>query len=458
MLRLITAILAAVAAALVALGYLLHLNPGAVTVHLSRTTEWQGPLPLVMLACVLLGAVLSFAVSLVRMSREAVQGWRVRRKAQRTRRREHRKELGLAYAWLGELDRARTLLAQALRDGPDDLSALLMFARTYLQERNYRRARAVLEEGLGRGGTDPKLLLFLAEAQRGMGDLGAAVESLERARRAASDSPRVLAALRDAYAAVERWEDAARTQETLLAVRHDPAGRADAERRLIGLRYQSALATPDASRRATELRALVRAHPEFEPAAVSLGDALLEAGQPRLAERVWWRAVNRGARAGALDRLERLLTSGARAQRLEALTRRLLRRYPDDGTARLFHARQLVRAGQLDTAAGELAQVAAPWNSLPSYHALLAEIHVRRGAHDDAATAFRQALAAGALGKFRCQVCDAEVEEWQGYCAACQSWSSYRSTFEIGGAPPSGRPARRLQGSAGPASSPTPPR
>jgi hypothetical protein len=42
----------------------------------------------------------------------------------------------------------------------------------------------VLEEGLDRRGPDPKLLLFLAEAQRGGGTTPRRIETLERARRA----------------------------------------------------------------------------------------------------------------------------------------------------------------------------------------------------------------------------------------------------------------------------------
>ena len=430
MLRL-TILLASIAAALIGVGYLLHLNPDPVTVRFSSTSEWQGPLPLVLLSAFLAGAAVTFVISLIRASRVAVTGWRAERVARRQRRQQLRKEQGLSFAWLGELDKARTALAKALRDGPDDLSAFLMFARTYLDAGDFHRARTVLEEGLDRRGADPKLLLFLAEAQRGGGDTTAAIETLERARRADPASPRVLTALRDAYTSIGHWRDAGRTQEALLLVVHDPPVRSESERMLVGMRYQSALEITDSATRTTELRALLRAHPDFEPAAVSLGDALLAADQPRQAERVWRRAVTRGARGGALERLERLLAGGPRARRLDVFTRRLLRRNPADGTASLFRARQLIRTGQLDEAGAELTRIGPPWNALAGYHGLLAELHVRRGAQDDAVRAFRHALAACALGVFRCQVCGAEAEEWRGYCESCRSWDSYRSSYEV---------------------------
>ena len=442
MLRL-TILLATIAAALVGVGYLLHLNPESVTVRFTSTSEWTGPLPLVLLSAFLAGAAVTFLASLVRASQTAVSGWRAERVARRQRRQQVRKEEGLSFAWLGELEKARTTLAKALRDGPDDLAAFLMFAHTYLEEGDFRRARTVLEEGLDRRGPDPKLLLFLAEAQRGSGDATAAIETLERARRADPASPRVLTALRDTYTSLARWKDAGRVQEALLLVMHDPPQRAESERTLIGMRYQSALEVADPAARIAELRTLLRAHPDFEPAAVSLGDALLAADQPRQAERVWRRAVARGARGGALERLERLLAGGPRARRLEVFTHRLLRRRPEDGTARLFRARQLIRGNQLDEAAAELARIGPPWNSLAGYHGLLAELHVRRGAQDDAVRAFRHALAACALGVFRCQVCGAEAEEWRGYCESCRSWDSYRSSYELPGADGAAPPAPR---------------
>lgn len=444
MLRL-TIILAIIAAALVGLGYLFYLNPESVTVQLSQSTQWHAPLPLVLLATFLIGVALTFAFSLVREGRHAVLGWRTQRGARRARRQLVRKEHGLGLSWLGEHEKARALLAKALRDRPDDLGAFLLFARTFLDNGEHRRALGVLQEGLDTRGPDPKLLLFLAEAQRGVGEERAAIATLERAHRADPASPRILTALRDAYVAAGSWNDAARVQESHLLATREPRAHADAELHLLGIRYQSALAVQDPAGRATELRALLRAHPEFEPAAVSLGDVLVEMGLTRQAERVWRRALARGARAGVLDRFERLLRGGPRVKRLDALTRKLVARRPEDGTARLFRARQLVRDGRLDEAASELTQVPPPWSSLPGYHALLAELHVRRGAHDDAVTAFRQALAAGGVGAFRCRVCDTEAEEWRGSCPSCGAFGSYRSSFElVDGAPRGDAPTRTV--------------
>ncbi len=430
MLRL-TLILATIAATLVGLGYLLHLNPESVTLHLSSTQSWEAPLPVLLLGAVVLGALVTFLVSAIRAGRHALSGWRAERGNRRTRRHHVRKDQSLGLAWLGEHDKSRTLLAKALRDTPDDLAAFLLFARTYLDEGDYRRARTVLEEGIDRRGPDPKLLLFLAEARRGLGDLPGAIETLERARRADPASPKIADALRDAYIAAGRWHDAASMQEAQLATIHDPAERAAAERRLLGMRYQSALANPEPHTRATALRALLRSNADFEPAAVSLGDALVEIGQTRQAERLWRRMLTRGTRAGTFERLERLMRGGPHAARLDAFTRRLVRRHPGDGTARLFRARQLIRDGKLDEAGVELAQVTPPWTSLPAYHALVAELHVRRSSFDDAVTAYRHALAAGAVAAFRCDGCGADADEWRGYCAACQSWNSWRSSFDV---------------------------
>jgi lipopolysaccharide assembly protein B len=427
----LTIVLAATVTTLVGLGYLLHLNPEDVTVHLTATTQWKAPLPIVMLTVFLAGVAVMFTFSLVRAGRHALAGWRSERTSRRFRRHQMRKEQGLAFAWLGELDKARATLARALRDRPEDLSAFLLFARTHLDEGDYRRALAVLREGLEKRGHDPKLLLFLAQAQRGLEQLPAAIETLEQARRGDPASPAILSALRDAYVAAGRWTEAGQVQESLLSLLREPEARIEAERWLIGLRYESTLAIADAAAKIAALRTLVRAHPDFEPAAVTLGDVLLEAGQPRQAERVWRRALTRGARAGVLERLERLLTGSPREHRLDALTRRMVQRHPEDGTTRLFRARRLVRAGSLDEAAAELAKVGAPWNTLPGYHALAAELQVRRGAHEDAFTAFRQALAAGAMSAFHCQLCGAEREEWAGFCPTCRSWGSYRSSFEV---------------------------
>jgi uncharacterized integral membrane protein len=114
----LTILLATIAASLIGVGYLLHLNPDSVTVRFSPTTEWQGPLPLVLLSAFLAGAAVTFVVSLVRASRTAVSGWRAERAARRTRASRSARSRASAFAWLGELDKARRTLAKALRDGP----------------------------------------------------------------------------------------------------------------------------------------------------------------------------------------------------------------------------------------------------------------------------------------------------------------------------------------------------
>lgn len=432
----LTIILATVAATLVGLGYLLHLNPDEITVRLSATHQWSAPLPIFMLAVFMLGVSVMFALTLILAGRRAFAGWRTERSVRRTRRQQNRKEQGLAFAWLGKLDRARATLAKALRDHPDDLSAFLLFAHTHLDDRDYARALEVLQEGLDKRGHDPKLLLFLANAQCGLGQDAAAIESLELARRADPASPAILTALRDAYVSTERWPEAGDAQQALLSVLREPEARLEAERWLVGMRYQAALAITDPPAQIAALRSLVRAHPDFEPSAVTLGDLLLESGQPRQAERVWRRALGRGARAGILERLELLLAGGPREHRLDALTRRLVKQSPQDGTARLFRARRLIRAGSLDDAAVELEKVGAPWNALAAYHALVAELHVRRRASEDAVTAFRHALAAGAVEAFHCRVCDHHREDWTAFCTTCRSWGSYQSGYELTGDAP----------------------
>ena len=123
----------------IGVGYLLHLNPESVTVHFTPTSAWQGRCRSCCSSAFLAGAAAD--VRGLADPREphgrrpagAPSASRAGNAASRSAR-----SRASAFAWLGELDKARTSLAKALRDGPDDLSAFLMFARTYLDEGDFR--------------------------------------------------------------------------------------------------------------------------------------------------------------------------------------------------------------------------------------------------------------------------------------------------------------------------------
>src|SRR5262249_61989124 len=118
-------------------------------------------------------------------------------------RRESRRAATVARAqqlvWAGDYRQARSELLRGESGIPEDTERLVLLAETHLNEGDPAGARKVLEEGLHRVGLDARLLDLPAEAAERAGDLRAAADALERARRARPESPRLARRLRDVY-------------------------------------------------------------------------------------------------------------------------------------------------------------------------------------------------------------------------------------------------------------------
>ncbi len=425
-----TLTLATVVAAVVFTGYLLYLNPESVELRLSATTFWQAPLALIILASFVVGVLCAMTVSLTSQSRNALRAWRKRRAENRERRRQERKEQAVGLIWLGEHDKARSLLAKALQAAPQDMSAFLLFAKSYLSEKNFKRARAVLQEGLDSRGGDVRLLYLLGRAHRGLGDLTAAADAWERARQAAPKSNTLREELRDVYIAQKRWDDAISLQEECLLAARRPEDYASAEALLIGLRLEAALAQKNPRDAEARLRAIVRKKPDFEPAQVSLGELLMASGRQRAAERIWKRAMRRFPRGGVIERLEAATEKSSRLRRLDSLYRRLLARREDDGGLRLFYVRYLLKTGKPDQAQGELRKLPPHWQASPAARLLEAEMLAERGETAQAAKEMGQVLTSSTIAPFRCGRCGQAAEKWQARCHGCLEWGTMRSFVE----------------------------
>lgn len=85
-----------------------------------------------------------------------------------------------AYLRIHQTDRAITLLQRALQAHPESVYSQEVLARTYVEAHRYREAVAVCQEILRRHPRRLTALELLAEAQLGVGDGGAALDSIRR--------------------------------------------------------------------------------------------------------------------------------------------------------------------------------------------------------------------------------------------------------------------------------------
>jgi tetratricopeptide (TPR) repeat protein len=266
------------------------------------------------------------------------------------------------------------------------------------------------------------------------GDLPAAIDAAESALRAQPESPWLLRRVRDLYARAERWPEALSATERLVVRLRTPELLEEELRALRALRYEVALAEPDADTGARALLVLAREDPLFAAAWMSAGDRLLEAGRRLRARRAWVRGTKHRAAPVLLARLEAHDAGEGRPGRTTRLYRRLRDRHPEDRTLHLLFVRHLLRIHATDEAAALLDSSLDATLGSPVAEALRGEVARRQGDFDRAAAALAHALGPGLGlgGAWTCVACGTDAPAWAVRCGRCRRWNALQSTARPG--------------------------
>lgn len=376
------------------------------------------------------GVLATLTIVAVQAGHRAWRAWRTGRRERRITRIDQWEESGEQLIWNGDAQRGRALLQKAWQRRPENPHAVIALAASFQDTGEVHRARGVLFDAATEQHTNPDVLFALAEAHRLAGERGPRIEALERLRALHPRAPRVLRALRDAYADAERWHDAATVQDAYVPDVRDPQQALRERDQLVMLRYQAAMQLTDPAARLEALEALASSRAVPLPVLISLGDALAAANRPEEASAVWERALRTTPRTVLVERLAGLATETRHRDRIRTVLRKLRQGTANADALHLVNARLYLADRNLEETAREL-QAVQPSHVAPGpYHRLWAEVHRLRGQVEQALTEF--ARAAGASDDYRCQGCERVSPEWVGHCPKCRQWDSYRSAAEIG--------------------------
>jgi lipopolysaccharide biosynthesis regulator YciM len=273
-------------------------------------------------------------------------------------------------------------------------------------------------------------LLALANAHTANGEHTAALEVLERVRALHPRAPRVLEIVRDAYIAVDRWQDAVSSQESLVAEMRDSERLAREQELLTTLRYQASLQADDPAARAVALDALADRRTTSVPIAVSLGDALATAGRLDEAVAVWERGLKSTPRSVFVQRLADLASENKHRDRLCALIHKLRSDAVRPDNVRLLAAHLQLLNDRPAEAEKEL-DLIRDTDGAPSFlHHLRAQIHRRHGRVELALEELFKAGQRDPWG-YRCVKCGHAGTDCNGRCPACGGWDTHRAAVEI---------------------------
>jgi len=175
-------------------------------------------------------------------------------------------------------------------------------------------------------------------------------------------------------------------------------------------------------------REALRTRPDFQPAAVALGDVHLTSGDAREALRVWERALETQPASPLLARIERLHRADGRPARMISLYRDAVARHPENLAIAFGLGRVYFELAMLDEAAEQFQKLEVRAPELPWIHAYLGAIFERHGQVDEAFEEYRRALrfSSGFEWPHRCTACEATQAAWFDRCPSCRRWNTAR--------------------------------
>jgi len=179
------------------------------------------------------------------------------------------------------------------------------------------------------------------------------------------------------------------------------------------------------------LKRLIKDNPQFIPAHVALGEALLSQGNESEATDVWFNGFETTGSPIFLTMLEEhYLQNEEPLQAIEAL-KRCTSQARKDTLARFYLGKLYFRLEMLDDALSVLNSLDGLASYAPTLHYLLGRIHERRGQFRDAAVDYRKVIKETDLVQleYGCRRCDESLMAWAGRCPECGAWNSVEVNF-----------------------------
>jgi lipopolysaccharide assembly protein B len=407
--------------------YLTSINASGVHVALWRDWSYDLPLMALVAGAFLVGVALALVAGALRDLGRSYRDYRLARGARRADALHALYRQGVEAQLAGRAEEAARVYEELLRCDPPYPEAAMR-----LGELAHRRGdtQAALGHHLQalRAEERAETLLAVADDNRRLGNVEAALQSYQRVLARDRDHLTALRGIRDVEAGSGRWTQALQAQERLLRLVPREERLAE-EAWLAGIHYElgrALLAEGNTQLAATPLKEALRIRPDFLPAALLLGDAYLKGGETREALRVWEHAVESQPALPLLSRIEHLYRAEGRPARMISLYQGAWLRHPDNLAVGFGLGRVFFDLAMLDEAAEQFEKLEVRAPEVGAIHAYLGAIFERRGQTREAFDEYRRALGFPQTVDWphRCSACGVRQPFWFDRCPSCRRWST----------------------------------
>jgi lipopolysaccharide biosynthesis regulator YciM len=338
----------------------------------------------------------------------------------------------------GDHQSAAVFFEEILVIDPDNFRTLIKFGELLREAGKHQRAISLHLEALDLSQNNVKVLHELAKDYHDSGDNVRAKEMLERI---IEISPKgnntIYRQLRDMLIEEGDWKSALEVHRKLIPMVSHNGRRRDEMALLSGLEYEVAMARlgEGATDAAVQMfKTILDRDPDFLPAHLDKGEALLQQGKENEAVETWLQGYYKIKSPVLLVRLEEYHLDNNDPEKAIEIYHKVITKEEENPLPKLLLGKLFYHLAMMDRAMAIFKEIDSEFEYAPVMLYFMAKIHARKGEQELAVETMRSLIrSTGLLEKeFICSNCRKTYAAYQPRCGACGSWNTIRLNVQRG--------------------------
>jgi tetratricopeptide (TPR) repeat protein len=418
-------------------GYMAYLNPGNLTLYLTRESSIEIPTTALVLLSMAFGGLVVILVAGFIETKHLFVTWRLTRNKKREERISELLHQGLNAKASLKYSEATGFFQKILQLEPSHVPTLLRLGNLYRLQGNPLEALRLHRKAKGLDEKNIEVLLSLSRDLEEAHRMEEAIQTLEEILKIDEQCFSAQVRLRELFVKLSRWEEAHAVQERILEGSFSAEEAKAQQAWMEGIKYELGrrlLKQGHMDRARRYFRGVIKLNKNFIPAYIGLGEVLISEGKAKEAGELWEKAYEMAGSIILLHHLEDLYLSMGEPARILLVYQQAIRKDPANTTLHFYLGKLYYRLEMVDEAFEVLSGVEPGESRMPDLHKILGNLYLRKGEQFQAVEEFKKALELKkrVLVPYYCPPCDFHTTQWSGRCPRCGKWNTFEASPVMG--------------------------
>lgn len=405
--------------------YFSLLNQSIILVHLSKSTSFELPVNLLILFVFLIGAVVSFVLSLISNIKARMALY------QKYRRKEQLNTTfikGLVYYISGQKNKAKPLLIKTLEKDTSNVVSLSLLGNIYRSQEEFDKAICFHQKAKALAPSDKFVLKNLEEDYEVTKNLNLQKEVVKELTTIEKDNIDNLLRLRDLYKEKENWHEAIAVQNQIIPKIKDPEKLKVEKRKASVFYHECALEAFNSDFfqvAAQMLKNSIKTDPTFTASHMLLGEVSLKTGNGKKTLKAWEYGYQETDDPLFLKRIDKFHMDQNQPSEIIQLYQGAIEKKSNVPLLHFLLGEAYVRFEMFDDAMGEFQKAHTHYPDSIALNLLIGKIFERKDDFKSASIEYQKAFKKelSSFLKFTCSKCGYQISKWVGRCPKCKEWS-----------------------------------